>query len=82
MPLKTRAAASPIPRNPWRLPETLALALWLVVVTYVSAHHEPWADEAQAWSLMVCGTRAHLLYGIPSCGWYHGCISRSTLSGG
>ena len=49
MSRKTEPARYVIPRNRWGVLESLALLTWLLLVGFVSAHHEPWADEAQAW---------------------------------
>ena len=33
--------------------EAIVLAAYLAVVSFVSAHHEPWADETQTWRLAI-----------------------------
>ena len=43
------ASGSEAPR--WGIGETLALVLYLAVVSFGIAQHVPWADEAQAWLL-------------------------------
>ncbi len=38
--------------NPWRrIPDFGVLGLWIAVVAFTIRHHEPFADEAQAWLL-------------------------------
>ncbi len=46
---KIKSASYVLPQNQWRILESLSLLVWLVLVGFVSAHHEAWADEAQAW---------------------------------
>ena len=47
-----RAWLDPRPAVPrWSIWETLALVLYLAVVSFGIAQHVPWADEAQAWML-------------------------------
>ena len=38
-------------RTTKRLPEVLCLALYTALLAFSIAHHEPWADEAQAWQI-------------------------------
>jgi len=33
----------------WRIADSSVFGLWLAVVIFTLAHHEKWADEAQAW---------------------------------
>jgi hypothetical protein len=47
-----RSWLDPLQRPPrWGLAESVALALWLGLVGFAVAQHDPWADEAQAWML-------------------------------
>lgn len=34
-----------------RIPETICLIVYGALIAFAIAHHEPWADEAQAWQL-------------------------------
>jgi hypothetical protein len=45
-----------------RTPETICLALYSALVAFAIAHHEPWADEAQAWQLARSLTPWQLLH--------------------
>ena len=50
---------------PGRLPEMAALALYVVLLCVVSAFHEPWFDEAQAWQIAKCAPIRDILFSIP-----------------
>ena len=42
--------AKAVPSSPkWRIADGFVFGLWLVLAGIVLQHHEPWADEAQAW---------------------------------
>jgi len=45
-----------------RIPETICLLLYSALVAFATAHHEPWADEAQAWQLARSLTPWQLLH--------------------
>jgi hypothetical protein len=45
-----------------RLPETICLVLYGALSAFAIAHHEPWADEAQAWQLARSLTPWQLLH--------------------
>lgn len=46
------AAVVPSSVSPWwRIADISAFGLWLILVGIIQQHHEPWADESQAWLL-------------------------------
>lgn len=46
-------------------PELLALIVFMVAFCFVSAAHEPWFDEAQAWQIAKCASYSDILFTIP-----------------
>lgn len=50
---------------PGKTPEIIAFALYVVLVCVVSAFHEPWFDEAQAWQIAKCAPIRDILFSIP-----------------
>ncbi len=44
---------SKLRRQSWieQWPECIALTFYIILIAWAIAHHEPWADEAQAWQL-------------------------------
>ncbi len=51
--------------SPGKAPEIAALALYLLLLGVVSAFHEPWFDEAQAWQIAKCAPMREILFSIP-----------------
>lgn len=52
-------------RIPGKQPEVIALLLFVVLVSIVSAFHEPWFDEAQAWQIAKLAPIRDILFVIP-----------------
>src|ERR1700693_2917585 len=54
--MQARTSAPALPRGlrhslRYWLPEWGALLMYIIMVALAIAHHEPWADEAQAWQI-------------------------------
>ena len=50
---------------PGHAPEFVALGLYVVLLCVISAFHEPWFDEAQAWQIARCAPINDILFVIP-----------------
>ena len=47
------------------LPELLTVVIYIALLVFVTAFHEPWFDEAQSWQIAKCESIGRILFHIP-----------------